>query len=131
MAQASRTPRTRGGEVLLRRASILELAKAPDPAGEVVVLDLTLETGQLEVSVGVDEAGRDGRIREGPPRDTRRRGDADIRSDGRDPAVGADQHRTGGDRRPVDRQHPPGGEPNSGHVSAEAWPAWAGGHRRP
>jgi sugar lactone lactonase YvrE len=99
--------------------------------GEVVAFDLTLEAGQLEVSVGVDEAGRDGRVREGPLPDVRRRGDVGIRSNGRDPAIRADQHRTGGDPRPVDRQHPPGGKPDSGHVSAEAWPAWVRAHRHP
>jgi hypothetical protein len=82
------------------------------------------------MGVGVDQAGGDCRVGKGTPLHPVGSGDPRIRADRGDSPVPADQDRPPVDRQPVDRQHPPGGQPNGWHLQRGGL-VWAGGGPAP
>jgi hypothetical protein len=96
--------------VVGRTPSGFELSEGPDPERELVLIDQSLEPGQLEVSVEVDQA----REQHGPgmisPGRSRRRRYRVLGTDRDDSTVGSDQHGAPMDGRAGQGQNPVGRE---------------------
>jgi hypothetical protein len=103
---------------ILRRAPLLlDPPDGPDPLGKVSWLRHVPETGELEVGVGVDQAGDDHRLIETFGWHAWRRGDRAVGADHRDPAILPDQDGAVPDRRPDNRKNPCGGQADRRHLS--------------
>jgi hypothetical protein len=106
-------------EVLRGASGCFELAKMADPGGKLRVPHLPLEAGELQMGMGVDQAGNQDGVAELVCRHTRRPRDYCIRTNGLDSAVGVKQNCTTLYRRGFDRQQPASREPPGSAVSVE------------
>lgn len=110
---------------------LLQFAKAGYPGKKIVLGHQGIEARELEMRVRVDQPGEDRGVRRLDARHSRGCGHLRLRSDPLDESVRPDEQRTALDGRCIDRQDPPGAQPDGRHASAAV--AWerVEGRRRP
>lgn len=92
------------GQVITGTSSVLDLPEMPDPGRKFAIGYLSLETGELEVSMGVDQSGKKDAVCKLERRQVRRTGDLRVWAYGFDPALRTDQQGAVLNWRKVDRQ---------------------------
>jgi hypothetical protein len=102
---------TRGLEKLPRCALLFHRPQVPYPRGEIILRHLALESGELEMGMGVDKARQDGGLGKVFPKALRRGRDASIRANGDDAAALIDEQGTVSDGLTENRVDPRSTQP--------------------